>query len=142
MDFLVKLLQHFIHENFKVSDKKTIIGQSLGGLLASEILLKRPQLFDTYMIISPSLWWNQQSMIPELEAYFKSNQELSKTVYVSLGKEHPVMQEVADKLVEAIRNGKNDKIQLIYKPMPEENHATILHKAIYEAFVVLYGKEE
>lgn len=142
MDFIEKELQPFVQNSFKTNGKKTIIGQSLGGLLATEILLKRPHLFDTYMIISPSLWWNQQGMIPELEAYFKENQELSKTVYVSLGKEHPVMQEVADKLVEAIRMGKNKKIRLIYKPMPEENHATILHKAIYEAFLVLYPKKE
>lgn len=142
MDFLEKELQPYIQKNFKVSDKKTIIGQSLGGLLASEILLKRPQLFDTYMIISPSLWWNQQSMIPELGTYFKTHPELSKTVYVSLGKEHPVMQEVADKLVEAIRGGNNKNIRLIYKPMPEEDHATILHRAVYQAFVELYGKEK
>jgi len=32
-----------------------IIGQSLGGLLASEILMKKPELFNKYVIISPSL---------------------------------------------------------------------------------------
>ena len=56
--FLEKELQPFVEKNYKANTEKTIIGQSLGGLLATEILLKKPFLFNTYIIISPSLWWD------------------------------------------------------------------------------------
>ena len=58
-----KSLQPFIENKYKTTASKTIIGQSLGGLLAAEILLKKPNLFNKYIIISPSLWWNNGSLL-------------------------------------------------------------------------------
>ena len=53
--FIENELQPYIQKNFRTTEAKTIIGQSLGGLLATEILFKKPYLFDTYIIVSPSL---------------------------------------------------------------------------------------
>lgn len=44
-----------IAKNYRINGTRTLIGQSLGGLLATEILFKHPHLFDNYIIISPSL---------------------------------------------------------------------------------------
>src|SRR5690606_6607454 len=55
IQFIQKELQPFIDSTFRTKDNKTIIGQSLGGLLATEILFKHPNLFDNYIIVSPSL---------------------------------------------------------------------------------------
>ncbi|MCK4561578.1 MAG: alpha/beta hydrolase, partial [Flavobacteriaceae bacterium] len=54
IDFIEKELQPFIDKNYKTNTTKTLIGQSLGGLLATEILFKKPNLFDNYIIVSPS----------------------------------------------------------------------------------------
>ena len=137
--FLEKELQPFIEENYKTNGQKTIIGQSMGGLLATEILLKRPYLFDDYIIVSPSLWWDKQSLVNQADAIFKANMDLKKKVFVSLGKEHPVMHEVADKLVDAIKNSGNENITLFYEPILDEGHATILHIAVYKAFRMMNG---
>src|SRR5215216_5411151 len=53
-----KELQPFIEKKYKANADKTIMGQSLGGLLATEILFTKPTLFNKYIIISPSLWWD------------------------------------------------------------------------------------
>ena len=53
--FIEKELPPFIESKNKTNSSKTIIGQSLGGLLATEIFLKKPTLFNKYIIISPSL---------------------------------------------------------------------------------------
>lgn len=45
ISFIEKELQPYIDTKYKTSDSKTIIGQSLGGLLATEILFTKPQLF-------------------------------------------------------------------------------------------------
>ena len=55
--FIEKELQPYIERTYSTNDSKTIIGQSLDGLLATEILFKNPKLFNHYIIISPSLWW-------------------------------------------------------------------------------------
>ncbi|MCB0705556.1 MAG: alpha/beta hydrolase [Saprospiraceae bacterium] len=138
--FLETEVQPLINNNYLTDGHQTIIGQSLGGLLASEILFKKPALFDDYIIVSPSLWWDQQSMINDVETYLQANPGLKKKVFVSLGTEHPVMHQVADKLVAALREAKNQEFTVFYETFPEENHATILHRAVYRAFELLNEK--
>lgn len=145
----------FIEKNYKTSSHKTIIGQSLGGLLASEILFKKPYLFDDYVLVSPSLWWDNQKMIKDADTFLKNlsknstetqkeNPNYKKRVFVSLGKEHPTMHKVADKLVSSIKKleeTKNGTISIFYEPILDQNHATILHLAVYKAFEKFYKKK-
>jgi len=142
IEFIEKEVQPLIAKNYKINGHKTIIGQSLGGLMATEILMSKPELFDDYIIVSPSLWWNDQKLVKSADDYFKNHQDLNKKVFVSLGKEHPVMHEVADELVGAIQKSGNEKITLFYEPILTEDHATILHKAVYLAFEKFNPKTE
>lgn len=135
--FIQQEVQPFISKHYKTNDHKTIIGQSLGGLVATEILMTHPDLFDDYIIVSPSLWWDKQKLVKSADDYFKSHQQLEKRVYVSLGKEHPTMHKVADMLVEAMQTSGNEQLKVYYQPILDEDHATILHKAVYQAFKVL-----
>ena len=138
--FIENELQPFIAKNYRSNDFKTIIGQSLGGLLATEILMTKPYLFNDYVIVSPSLWWDKEILVHKSATYFKEHQEINSRVYVSLGKEHPVMHKVADELVESMRNSGNRNLHVGYEPILDENHATILHLAVYNAFMFFYGK--
>ncbi|MEN7550500.1 alpha/beta hydrolase-fold protein [Rapidithrix thailandica] len=136
--FLEKEVQDLVTQHYKTNGHRTLIGQSLGGLLATEIFLKKPQLFDDYIIVSPSLWWDQQSLVDTAASVLKANTSLKKKVFLSLGKEHEVMHEVADKLAHAIKNTGNSNITFFYESLLDENHATILHRAVYRAFECLY----
>ena len=140
LNFIENEVQSLVKTNYKTNGHKTIIGQSLGGLLATEILIKKAHLFNDYIIVSPSLWWNHQKLVDGASEYFKTNMGLEKRVFVSLGKEHPIMHEVADKLVDAIKMAGNYNIELHYVPILEEDHATILHKAVYQALETLNKK--
>ncbi len=50
--------------------KQALFGHSLGGLFALYALTSRPEQFQAYIIADPSLWWNGQSAIREMEAFF------------------------------------------------------------------------
>ncbi|MBL7889560.1 MAG: alpha/beta hydrolase [Bacteroidia bacterium] len=134
--FIEKELQPFIEKNYKTNSTKTIIGQSLGGLLATEILLKKPYLFNNYLIVSPSLWWDQESLLnsasTQLQQNIKSN---SIKVYLAVGKEGKIMEGDARKLNAILSDNKNLKIKFGY--FPNENHATILHNCAYQGLVKL-----
>ena len=110
-----------------------IIGQSLGGLLATEILMTKPEMFNDYIIVSPSLWWDKEKMVNKSPGYFKENTSLNKRVFVSLGKEHPLMHKVADLLVNSMQSSGNENLKVKYEPILDEDHATILHLAVYKA---------
>ncbi|UTW65556.1 alpha/beta hydrolase [bacterium SCSIO 12643] len=141
LSFLENELQPMIENEYPTNGHRTIIGQSLGGLLATQILLQKPNMFEDYIIVSPSLWWDNQKMIKGAKSYFQMNPELEKRIFLSIGKEHPEMHQVADMLAEAIRRSTNSKMELYYQPILDEDHATILHIAVYNAFKKLYPKE-
>ena len=141
INFLENEVQPLVESKYQTGENKTIIGQSLGGLLATEILLKKPDLFDDYIIVSPSLWWDKQSLANEADSILKSKPDLEKRIFLSMGTEHPVMHEVADKLADAIKESENDKLFFRYEVLSKEDHATILHRAVYRGLEVLNGRE-
>jgi len=139
ISFIEKDLQPYILQQYKTNGTKTIIGQSLGGLLAIEILLKKPELFTNYMIISPSLWWNNESLLNNIPKYAGSLSQTKKQIYIAVGSEGKVMEEDAKKLAELLKGYQN--LQTNFTPLVNENHLTILHNALYKGFVWLYMKK-
>ena len=121
-----------------------LIGQSLGGLLATEILLKYPEMFNKYLIISPSIWWDDGSLLKKpIETLEKLNQKTE--VYVGVGKEglapseFPHVMEVdANLLVEKLNSAKNKNLTIYFDYLPDEDHATISHQAIFNGLRSLY----
>ena len=141
ISFLEKELQPFIQTNYKANSSKTIIGQSLGGLLTTEILVKKPALFNKYIIISPSLWWDNGSLL---------NQPISNVentdIYIGVGKEGlapaatpHVMEVDANVLADKIRSKKIKSVKVYFDFLPLENHATVMHQAVFNAFRLLYS---
>ncbi|GAA4361909.1 alpha/beta hydrolase-fold protein [Hymenobacter saemangeumensis] len=136
--FIEKEVQPFVEKSYKVNYSKTIIGQSLGGLLTTEILLKKPSLFDTYLILSPSLWWNKQALLRQAPALLQQQNKNNIKVYIGVGKEGKMMISDAEGLAQAIKKYRGASAQVVYDYLPNENHATMTHQAIYNAFKRLY----
>ena len=143
--FLEKELQPYIERNYKTSNSKTIIGQSLGGLLATEILVKKPTLFNKYIIISPSLWWDNLSLLKQSSLLLEESFKQKTDVYIGVGKEGlapsdipHVMEVDANLLVEKIQSTKSKNVTLYFDYLPQEDHATVTHQAIFNAFRLLY----
>lgn len=139
--FIEKELQPFIQKNYRTNTHRTIIGQSLGGLLATEILLKKPSLFNDYIIISPSLWWDDESLLTNAEAVLKMQHISNRRIFLTVGTEEKKMQIDADRFAAILRKVANSDMKVYYFPLPSENHATILHRAVYRAFEVFFNEK-
>jgi predicted alpha/beta superfamily hydrolase len=145
MAFIEKELQPYIEKKYKTTAGKTIIGQSLGGLLATEILLKKPTLFNTYIIVSPSLWWDNGSLLNQDSKILQESFTQATKVYIGVGKEGltptampRVMEVDANLLAEKMKETKSKTVRVYFDYLPLENHATILHQAVSNAFRLLY----
>jgi predicted alpha/beta superfamily hydrolase len=142
INFLEKELKPYIESQFKTTDKY-LFGQSLGGLLATEILLKKPEMFNNYFIISPSLWWDDQSLLKQAPQLLAKIPDTKKFIYVSVGKgEHPVMVKDAEAFYEVLKKSNKKNWTVEYKMMETDNHATILHRSLYEGLVKLFPYQE
>tara|TARA_R110002020_G_scaffold296658_1_gene512320 strand:+ start:113152 stop:113979 length:828 start_codon:yes stop_codon:yes gene_type:complete len=136
--FLEKELQPFITSNYRTTPTKTLIGQSLGGLLATEILLKKPDLFDNYIIVSPSLWWSDEALLQFKPIDYKQ----PKSIYIAVGKEGDVMENDAKSLFEKLTRSKKEKTTIYFNFLENQNHGDALHLAVYDAFEKIFKSAE
>ncbi len=147
--FIEKELQPFMANKYKATTDKTLIGQSLGGLFATEVLLKKPALFNRYIIISPSLWWDNGSLLNLNSELLSEGFNQQTDIYVGVGKEgltptEPprVMEVDANLLADKLKGSKNGHVKIFFDYLPLENHATIMHQAVMNAFQHLYTVPE
>jgi predicted alpha/beta superfamily hydrolase len=64
-------------------EERVFIGHSYGGLFGAYLLLEKPALFKRYILVSPSLWFNEKMMIRAAE---KARPFKRKTyVYMGVG---------------------------------------------------------
>ncbi len=148
MAFIEKELQPYIDKTYKTNTSRTLIGQSLGGLFATEVLFRKSTLFNKYIIVSPSMWWNNGSLFKVSSDLLKETFLQPTDIYIGVGKEgltptEParVMEVDANLLVEKIKAGKSKNVQVFFDYLPGEDHATIGHQAISNAFQILYKKK-
>jgi predicted alpha/beta superfamily hydrolase len=113
--------------------------------LTTEILVKKPILFNKYIIISPSLWWDNGSLLYQKSSMLLENFSNKTDVYIGVGKEGltptdvpRVMEVDANLLAEKIKATKSKSINVYFDYLPQENHATIMHQAVFNALRTLY----
>lgn len=136
--FIEEELQPYITKTYRISPKRTLIGQSLGGLLATEVLFKKPDLFDNYIIVSPSLWWDDESLLDFEPVSYTA----PKSIYIAVGKEGPIMERVAKELYDKLDVSKTDNTTLHYAFFEKQDHGDALHLAVYDAFEQLFRKPQ
>lgn len=63
VDFLSAELIPYIDKNYNTAPYKLLVGHSLGGLTAIDVLTKFPQLFNAYIAIDPSMWYSNERFL-------------------------------------------------------------------------------
>jgi predicted alpha/beta superfamily hydrolase len=149
ISFIEKELQPYINQKYGLSKGNTLIGQSLGGLLATEVLFTKPALFSKYIIISPSLWWRDGYLLKANPAICKPGYSIPTKVYIGVGKEgsidgskNHIMETDARLLADKIKKATSKNVSVFFNYLPDEDHATITHQAVFNAFRMLYPKNK
>lgn len=146
MAFIGEELKPAINRLYKTTDQSTLIGQSLAGLFATFLLFEHPGWFNNYIIISPSLWWNDRVLLSRKPAFLTTGFRQPTNIFISVGKEGPTpffeqstMESDATKLYDLLKNAapKNGRFGFDYQHA--ETHATITHPALFNAFRWLHA---
>jgi predicted alpha/beta superfamily hydrolase len=67
--------------------RRGFLGYSLGGLLGTYILVREPELFQYYLVGSPSAWFNEYRLASELKDVPRDRLQSIKKIYLSVGEE-------------------------------------------------------
>lgn len=68
-------------------DRKILTAASLGGIFVLDTFLERPQLFDDYISLTPSLWWDDGRVVEEAAAKLARHGRSDRRLYLTIGDE-------------------------------------------------------
>jgi predicted alpha/beta superfamily hydrolase len=55
----------YIETNYPVAPNRTLIGYSFGGLFVMNTLINHTDMFNAYVAVDPSLWWDDQKLMKQ-----------------------------------------------------------------------------
>lgn len=123
-----------IEASFPVNTRKGIIGESLAGLFIMETLAVELNLFDTYIALSPSLWWNDAALVGKLRAAKGPTKGIR--VYLASANEDNIAPHV-----ETLRRSLGDAHQgWLIEARPDLDHSTIYRILGPRAIRLLFPK--
>lgn len=129
--FIREELMPAVKARYRTTNETAIIGESLAGLFVMETLFQTPELFDTYIAIDPSVWWNHEYLL-KAGAPPGTRQFGGKTLYVGVSNE-PGMPALSGRLKQVLETAGKSGLSFSLTPFPEESHGTIYHPAALRA---------
>ena len=135
--FIRSELMPQVKSRYRTAGETAIVGESLAGLFVVETFFLEPDLFDTYIALDPSLWWNNQRLVQQAGERLRARPTLNKKLYLASSGEQGIA-EVTQRLAEALEKNAPAGVRWQYEKMPEEKHSTIYHPAALKAFRALF----
>lgn len=84
ISFIEKELIPYIDSQYPTEPYKMMIGHSLGGLTAIQILLHHTNLFNSYICIDPSMSWDNQTLLKESRKVLANKQFQGVSVFLGI----------------------------------------------------------
>ena len=152
ISFLEKELLPFIEKKYPVSSSRTLIGHSMGGLQVINILLKHKQLFDNYIAIDPSMWWDDQKLVKEAASILHNQSYDNKRLFLAIANEQDkrmsmeqVRKDTSAKtilirpsfsLADLMEKNTQTKLRFEWKFYKDDHHMTVNSAATYDALKI------
>ena len=143
--FLEDELIPFIDNNYRtVPGERAINGYSIGGLFGLYTLFTKPEIFNRYIIGSPSLTWDDYSIYNYEENSSEKIGEKKIKLFISVGSEesdekyfNPI-----DKLVTQIQERNYSGLKLEAKVFDGSTHLMGPPESLAHGLISVFGKEE
>ena len=134
--FIRTELMPAVAARYRTTAETAIMGESLAGLFVVETLLLEPTLFDTYIALDPSVWWNDGAVVKSAAAQLRAIGNRPKTLYLAASRDD--RSDMIKVFAGVLEKSAPAALTWHYVPMPEETHATIYHPAALQALRQLF----
>jgi hypothetical protein len=82
--FLEKELMPHIDSIYPTAPYRMLIGHSFGGLMVINTLINHTNLFNSYLAIDPSLWWDNQKLLKQADKVLHEKKFDGKTLFLAV----------------------------------------------------------
>lgn len=133
LNFIQQELIPYIDKNYRTEPFRTLVGHSLGGLLTLNSYMDKNSLFDAYISMDPSIWWDQEMMNDKVDSI--SSISLNKKLYIATANQGETNYERNkkrhDSLYALIKKKSNGKLNVEIEYFEKENHRSVPVIALY-----------
>lgn len=133
-NFITEELFSVIAKKYRVTDKKGIIGESLAGLFVMETFMNKPQSFDFYIAMDPSLWWNNHYLVRNADTLL-NNLPNRETKLWFAGSNAEDISPYTKKISKILQKKVTNKLKWKYSNEPNEKHNTIFRATKEKALI-------
>jgi len=142
LDFIQAELIPEVEKRYRTSCYRVFAGHSLGGLMAIHALITRPDLFNAYIAVSPSLQWNDKKTLHQAQEFFATRAQLGKTLFFSLGNEGSTdnpMGQAFDQLRQTLAGKAPKGFHWDSARYPDEDHGSTVLRAHYAGLRTVFA---
>ena len=113
-----------INERYRTTERRGIIGESLAGLFVVETFLTTPAMFDYYIAMDPSLWWNNQYLVGAAKEYLSEFPGTERKFWFA-GSGAEDISSYTKELSKILEEENLPTVKWNYSDEPGEKHSTI-----------------
>jgi predicted alpha/beta superfamily hydrolase len=155
--FLEQELLPYIDQRYPTQPRKLLIGHSLGGLAVMQIFVHHTPLFDSYVCLDPSMWWDHQALLKETKRALETRRFSGTAFYLGIahtaGKGlalHKVLTDTTKEtlhmrsiltLQRYLEHNPHNGLRYRGKYYPDDTHMSVPLIAEYDALRFLFGAE-
>jgi len=120
-----------IEKRYRVQPYRVLAGHSFGGLFAVHTLITRPELFNSYVAVSPSLQWSDDATLKRAEEFFKTRKDLRATLFTSLGNEPGAIGKSFEEFKQVLAKSQIKGFEWEAQQMTDEDHGSVVLRSHY-----------
>lgn len=140
LSFITNELIPFVESRYNIiSGDRTLIGHSLGGLFVTYSLLKNPDAFLRYVMISPALFWDDNYILKMESGLYKTGKSLNIIIYTSVGSlESDIFKTPWTDFVDSLKSRNYSGLRLIPEIADNETHYTIIPHLVTRGLISVF----
>ncbi|WP_431125374.1 alpha/beta hydrolase-fold protein [Flagellimonas flava] len=135
--FITRELLPKLETEYRISEHRTIMGHSLGGLFSIYALSQNLETFDGVVAITPTIRWNNFELLGHFTRDFQ--RELEKrnpTIFLGIGNETGLEREGVVHLATLLKEMEMTKFE--YMEYPKNSHVTVPWKAYFDGLKFVF----
>lgn len=82
--FMEKELMPYIEAKYPTAPYKMLIGHSFGGLAVIQTFTHHTDLFNSYICIDPSMWWDKEKLLKQTQQVLAEKKFEGKSLYLGI----------------------------------------------------------
>ncbi|MBB6129283.1 alpha/beta hydrolase [Mucilaginibacter lappiensis] len=150
-----ELIPH-IDKNYATAPYRTLMGHSFGGLMVINTLINHTNLFNAYVAIEPSMFYNNDDLLKQTEIALKQKDLKGSKLFLGIANTMNPGMDTAQvrsdtteithhirsilKLTDNLKKNSSNNLKWAYKYYPDDDHASVPLAAGYDGLRFVFAK--